>query len=158
MERDQRLRCRPFLLGIVVLATAAAPLAAQGTEPSAAQQVEPVVTDAPTPVDCAAVEAERTKTAEELHAVKEEIGDIAMGKSPRKRKGPSGGAVARGAAQTAAGILLPFPFGVLVGAGAAAAKQKKPPAPSDGPDVPALIEQQRQLEARLAELAAADCG
>ncbi|TFI57954.1 hypothetical protein E2493_12210 [Sphingomonas parva] len=110
------------------------------------------------PVDCAAVAAERAQIAAQLQVLRQEIADIALGKAPRRKVRVSGGDAARGAAGAAAGLLLPFPLGLLAGAGAAATKDRKPKADPPGPDVPAMIERQQALEARLAELSAAGCG
>ena len=132
-----------------LLALAAAPLAAQ---PSAA--ADPALPAAPA-VDCAALAAERAGLEPELASVRALLADLALGKSSRKKKGVSGGDVARGAAGAAAGILLPFPLGIAVNAGAAASRKKDRPEPAQ--DVPALIARQHRLEARLAEIAAARC-
>ena len=89
----------------------------------------------------------------ERAAINRAIGDIALGRNRKKRK-PSGGEVAAGAAGAAASVLLPFGIGALLGAGAGAAAKaarKKKPAPPP-PDVPAMIERLRAVDARLAEL------
>ncbi|QAY77777.1 hypothetical protein [Sphingosinicella sp. BN140058] len=112
------------------------------------------------PADCTAVAAERVALRAEHEAVQQDIADIATGHyRKRKQKKASGEEVARGAAGTAAGLLLPFPFGLAVGAaGAAAARSKKEAAPAEpGPDVEAMIARQQALEARLAELQASNC-
>ena len=101
---------------------------------------------------------EREALRAELAAVRGEIADIALGRSPRKRKKISTGKAARGAAGAAAGILLPFPFSLAIGAAGAAAGGSKARPAEPAPDVPALIERQRLVEARLAELAGQDCG
>jgi hypothetical protein len=98
--------------------------------------------------------AERSALQAERTGLNRTIGDIALGKSRRKRK-VSGGEVAAGVAGTAASVLLPFGIGALVGAGAGAAakatRRKRPEPP--GPDVPAMIERLRAIDSRLAALA-----
>jgi hypothetical protein len=102
-------------------------------------------------------QAERESLRAERAEVNRAIGDIALGKNRRKRK-PSGGEVAAGVAGAAASVLLPFGVGALLGAGAGAAakasRRKKPAPPT--PDVPAMIERLRIIDARLAALGA--CG
>ncbi len=102
------------------------------------------------PSPCA---AERSALQAERSELNRTLGDIALGKSRRKRK-PSGGEVAAGVAGTAASVLLPFGVGALLSAGAGAAARsgrKRKPAPPP-PDVPAMIERLRAVDARLAEL------
>lgn len=102
---------------------------------------------------CAGAGAERAALQAERAALNRAIGDIALGKS-RKRRKLSGGEVAAGVAGTAASVLLPFGVGALLSAGAGAAARsgrKKKPAPPP-PDVPAMIERLRAIDARLAGL------
>lgn len=97
--------------------------------------------------------AERPALQAERAELNRTIGDIALGKSRKKRK-VSGGEVAAGVAGTAASVLLPFGIGALLGAGAGAAarsgRKKKPPPPP--PDVPAMIDRLRAIDARLKAL------
>ena len=102
---------------------------------------------------CDGAGAERRALQAERTALNRTIGDIALGKSRKKRK-VSGGEVAAGVAGTAASVLLPFGVGALLSAGAGAAARsgrKKKPAPPP-PDVPAMIDRLRAIDARLAEL------
>lgn len=104
-------------------------------------------------VPCAGASAERAALQAERASLDAAIGDIALGKSRRKRK-VGGGEVAAGVAGTAASVLLPFGVGALLGAGAGAAaraSRKKRAAPPP-PDVPAMIERLRAIDARLAGL------
>lgn len=108
---------------------------------------------APAPPPCAAAVAERAELQAERVELNRAIGDVALGKSRKKRK-VSGGEVAAGVAGTAASVLLPFGIGALLSAGAGAAARsarKKVPAPPP-PDVPAMIERLRAIDARLADL------
>jgi hypothetical protein len=117
---------------------------------AAALLAEPPVA-APSP--CPGAAAERTALQAERATLNRTIGDIALGKSRRKRK-VSGGEVAAGVAGTAASVLLPFGIGALLSAGAGAAakaSRKKRPAPAP-PDVPAMIERLRSIDARLKAL------
>jgi hypothetical protein len=102
----------------------------------------------------ASCQAERTALQAERAELNRAIGDIALGKSRKKRK-VSGGEVAAGVAGTAASVLLPFGIGALLSAGAGAAakasRKKKRPAPPP-PDVPAMIERLRVIDARLGAL------
>lgn len=107
---------------------------------------------APVP-GCDGAAAERASLQAERTALNGAIGDIALGKSRKKRK-VSGGEVAAGVAGTAASVLLPFGVGALLSAGAGAAARsgrRKRPAPPP-PDVPAMIDRLRAIDARLAEL------
>jgi hypothetical protein len=85
------------------------------------------------------------------------IADIAMGKARKKPK-KRGATAARAAAGTAASILLPFPLGVAVNAGAEAAARSgrkakvKPPAP----DLHAMLARGEEIDTRLRNLAT--CG
>lgn len=111
------------------------------------------------PVDCAAVAVERDALRAEHAAVRQDIADIATGHyRKRKKNKASGGEVVRGAAGTAAGLLLPFPFGLAVGAAGAAARGRKKAVPAEpDPDVDAMIARQQALDARIAELRASNC-
>jgi len=133
------------------LVAAAALLAA----PASAQEAAPVAAPAAAAPGCA---AERTRLEAEHVAVKGAIADIALGRDRhRQRPRVSAGDVGRAAAGTAAAILLPFGIGALASAGIGASgrqgkgKARTPPPPA--PDVPALIERQQAIEARLAALA-----
>jgi hypothetical protein len=120
----------------------------------------PVAAQESTAPDCTAIAAERSQLRVEHASVKRDIADIATGRyGKRKRKPVSSGAVAKGAAGTAASLLLPFPLGIAVGAaGAAATKKKKDAAPADpGPDVDAMIARQQAIEARLSEISVHAC-
>lgn len=112
----------------------------------------------PVPAAAPSCEAERTQLQAERTGLKAAIGDIALGKSRRKKRKPGAGEVAAGVAGTAASVLLPFGIGALLSAGAGAAAKagrRKRPAPPP-PDVPAMIERLRAIDARLAGLGA--CG
>jgi hypothetical protein len=144
---------RPCLSGLVASAVLAAACAPAGAAP-------PVPAAAPAPVaDCA---AERAALQAEHAAVRMAIADVALGRSRPRRKAGAGD-VGRAAAGAAASLLLPFGIGLAVNAaGAAASKagkkgKKKPPPPPEA-DVPALIERQHAIEARLAAIAGAGCG
>ena len=102
------------------------------------------------PSDCAEVASLR----EEHAAIDGAIGDIAMGKKPKRRIGAAD--AGRVAAGTAIGLLLPFPLGAAVSAGTSQlGKSKKAREP--GPDVPAMIERQNAIEARLQALDGGAC-
>jgi hypothetical protein len=135
----------------ILSGAAAAALLLSG--PAAA--AEPVDLLAPEPPACEAAAAERAALAAERAAIDETIGDIALGRSPRKRRGPSGAAVAREVAGAAASALLPLGAGLLVRAGVAAAGRKRGKAKpaARGPDVPAMIARRHAIDARLFELA-----
>jgi hypothetical protein len=130
------------------LAAAAALLAV----PASAQEAAPA--SAPPAPTCS---EERTALEAERAQLRSTIAAIATGRGAKKqRRKVSGGDVAKGVAGTAATVLLPFPFGLAVNAGASAAGKKggKSAPPADpGPDVYALIARQQAAEARLAELA-----
>ncbi|HEX2762693.1 MAG TPA: hypothetical protein VHM92_02445 [Allosphingosinicella sp.] len=80
--------------------------------------------------------------------------DIAMGRSAKRKKKDGGAAAARAVAGTAASILLPFPLGVAVNAGAtAAAKSGKKSRPAPRPDVQAMLARSGDVDARLRILA-----
>lgn len=120
---------------------------------AAALVAAPPTAPAPGPAAAPSCREERAALQAERAALNRTIGDIALGKSRRKRK-LSGGEVAAGVAGTAASVLLPFGIGALLGAGAGAAakaSRKKKPAPPP-PDVPAMIERLRAVDAQLAAL------
>jgi hypothetical protein len=102
---------------------------------------------------CAGAAAGRAALEAERAAINEAIGDIALGRHRKKRK-VSGGEVAAGVAGAAASVLLPFGIGALLsaGAGAAARSGRKKKAPPPEPDVPAMIDRLRAIDARLASL------
>lgn len=109
-------------------------------------------------VDCAAAAGERAALAAEQAALQAAIGDIALGRHPKRKKKGRGGEVARGVAGAAASILLPFPLGLAVGAAGAATRGKSKARPEPAaPDAAALIARQQAVEGRLAEIAQA-CG
>lgn len=122
----------------------------------------PVATPAPeapaAAPDCAAVAAERGELEALRTQVKRRISDLAMGR-PTKRRKVGAGDVGRAAAGTAASVLLPFGVGFLLNAATGVAtrsgRKKGPPEPQA--DVPALIDRQHAIEARLSELAASPC-
>lgn len=125
--------------------------------PAAASSQPPTPAPPPAAPTCSGAEAERTALQAERTALNGAIGDIALGKS-RKRRKVGGGEVAAGVAGTAASVLLPFGIGALLSAGAGAAARsgrKRKPAPPP-PDVPAMIDRLRAIDARLAALAG--CG
>lgn len=134
-----------WIAAVLALTTVASPAPAQ--DPAAGEAL----------VDCPSLAAERAEAQAEHRTVKRVIADIALGRRPSKSKRLSGAAAARGAATAAAGVLLPFPFGLAVGAASTAGRKKAEPAPESGPDVTALIERQHRLEARLSEIAVTPC-
>lgn len=105
------------------------------------------------PSPCQGAAAERAALLAERAELNGRIGDIAFGRSRKKRK-VSGGEVAAGVAGTAASVLLPFGIGALLSAGAgAAARSGRKPKPAPPPaDVPAMVERLRWIDARLAGL------
>lgn len=114
----------------------------------------PAGAPAPVPAAAPSCEAERAALAAERTGLKAALGDIALGKSRRKKRKPGAGEVAAGVAGTAASVLLPFGIGALLSAGAGAAARsgrKKRPAPPP-PDVPAMIERIRIIDSRLGAL------
>ena len=128
--------------------------------PTMSIAIPPAVPPAP---DCAAIAAERTALEAEGRAVRLAISDIALGRNRPKRKA-SAGEVGRAAAGTLASLLLPFGIGMAANAAGAAAsksgkKKKKGSAraPQPEPDVPALVDRQRAVEARLRELGKIPC-
>jgi hypothetical protein len=138
------------------LLLAAALLAAPADSAVPAGPPAPGPPAAPAPCDGAA--AQRPALEAERVELNRAIGDIALGKSRRRKRKVSGGDVAAGVAGAAASVLLPFGVGALLGAGAKAAARsgrKKRAAPPP-PDVPAMIDRLRTLDARLAALAG--CG
>ena len=144
------------LLAETVPAAAQAPVAAAfvaAPDPAATATSPPAL-------NCAAVAAERTEL-EALHVqVKRAISDLALGR-PQRRRHVGAGDVGRAAAGTAASLLLPFGIGIALnvatGAAAQAGKKKHKSAPEILPDVPALIDRQHAIEARLRALAASPC-
>jgi hypothetical protein len=109
-----------------------------------------------TPAQCEEAATLRTEHA----LLRRTIADIALGRG-NKRKGISAAGAGQAVAGIAATLLLPFGIGALASAGASAAikdskkRKAKPEAP--GPDVPALIARQQEIEDRLGELPAAGC-
>ena len=110
---------------------------------------------APAP-DCAAVAAERTELQGLQAQVKRSISDLAFNR-PTKRRKVGAADVGRAAAGTAASVLLPFGVGFLLSAATGAATRKRRGPPEPQADVPALIDRQLAIEARLRELAATPC-
>ena len=111
--------------------------------------------------DCAAIAAERAKLEAERITINGTISDIALGRRPKARKGPSAGDLGQAVAGTASSILLPFGIGAAVNLGVAAARKaarkKQAPAPAaEEQDVPAMIARENEIEARLAALSQ-DC-
>ena len=147
------MKARSILLGAAAAALSAPPTPA--AQP--ANLLAPATPALPAPAPCINAAAERTALQSERVQINRTIGDIALGKGGKRRK-VSGGQVAAGVAGTAASVLLPFGVGALLGVGAQAAakgsrkKSKKPPPPE--PDVPAMIDRLRAIDARLAELQA----
>ena len=121
------------------------------TPPADLPAPEPPAACMAAPGEQAALEAERTE-------IRRELADIALGKGPKKKRKVSGGDVGRTAAGVAAGVLLPFPLSVAVNARTKAicGGKKREAAPPPGPNgrAVALIDRQREVEARLAELTA----
>lgn len=140
---DGRVKPLPFLLAAALLAAPA--------------EAAPASLPAPGPAAAPSCQAERTALRGERAELNRTLGDIALGKTRRKRK-VSGGEVAVGVAGTAASVLLPFGVGALLSAGAGAAarsgRKKRPAAPP--PDVPAMIERIQAIDVRLKALEA--CG
>ena len=112
----------------------------------------------PLPESCAAAPGEQAALEAERAQIRRALVDMALGKAPKKKKKVSGGDVGRAAAGVAAGVLLPFPLGAAVNAGTQAigGGKKREAAPPPGPNgaAVALIDRQREVEARLAELTA----
>jgi len=138
------------LIAILIAALVAPAGAAEPAEPPAAGAEAAPAAVPP----CEGAAAERSALGAERAAIRRTIGDIALGRHRRRKA--SGGEVAAGVAGAAASVLLPFGVGALLGAGASAAakgSRKKKPAPP-APDVPAMIERLRAVDARLAELGA----
>ena len=109
------------------------------------------------PEPCAAAPGEQAALEAERTEIRRELADIALGKGPKKQRRVSGGDVGRAAAGVAAGVLLPFPLGAAVNAGTRAIgggkkAESTPPGPNGA--AVALMDRQREVEARLAELTA----
>jgi hypothetical protein len=111
-----------------------------------------------TPAEPESCTTERTRLMGEYQVVRTTIADVATGqwrRQHRAKKKVSGGDAGRSAAGAAASVLLPFPLGLAVGAvGAATKKKGQAAAEPDGPDVPALIARQEEIETRLREMPA----
>lgn len=114
----------------------------------------------PAPLAC----SDRPRLEAERLALKTEITNIAMSGSDRRDKRRVAGA-GKMAAGTTAGLLLPFGIGLALKGTMmlaehadkqAKAKRPKPPLPP-GPDVPALIERQHEVELQLAGLVEKGC-
>ncbi|MFL6846125.1 MAG: hypothetical protein ACJ8ER_14730 [Allosphingosinicella sp.] len=134
-----------------LLALAAALASVPAPQPPPAP---PAAVPAETPLLCEGAASQRSALEAERLALRRQIGDIALGR-PAKRRKPSGGEVAGAVAGTAASVLLPFGIGALLSAGArAAARSGKKREAQPGPNVEAMIERQRWLDARLAQLQA----
>jgi hypothetical protein len=134
---------------ILALAAAATLVGAPEAQPGAAP---PAAAPADTPLLCEGAASQRSALEAERLALRRQIGDIALGR-PAKRRKPSGGEVAGAVAGTAASVLLPFGIGALLSAGAgAAARSGRKREAQPGPNVEAMIERQRWLDARLAQL------
>jgi hypothetical protein len=120
-----------------------------------AAAAEPANLLAPAPAapgPCAGAAAERAALQAERAQLDAAIGDVAIGRRPKRKA--SGGEVAAGVAGAAASVLLPFGVGALAGAGARAAARsgrKRKPAPA-GPDGAAMVARVQAIDARLAEL------
>lgn len=146
-----RIRARSATLRTAMIAAALGPLS-----PPALAQDEPL-----SATECTALADERAKLQAEKAAIDRTISDIALGRTAKPRRSVGAGDVGQAVAGTAVSALLPFGLGALVNAGVAAARRSaarnKPPAPADGPDVPALIEREREIERRLAEMGQARC-
>ena len=109
------------------------------------------------PEPCAAAPGEQAALEAARTEIRRELADIALGKGPKKQRRVSGGDVGRAAAGVAAGVLLPFPLGVAVNAGTRAiggGKKAEPTPPGPNGAAVALMDRQREVEARLAELTA----
>jgi hypothetical protein len=105
------------------------------------------------------VAAERTELQALQVQTRRAISDVAFNRPQRRRK-VGAGDVGRAAAGTAASVLLPFGIGIALTAVAGAAtrgKKKNRAAAEPQADVPALIDRQHAIEARLKELAALPC-
>jgi len=147
---------RIFCSSIIVLSLMGGGVAAGAQLPGApAPAAVPDSTAAPAP-DCVAVAAERTELQALRTQVKRTISDLAMGR-PTKRRKVGAGDVGRAAAGTAASLLLPFGVGFLLNAATGVATRKRGGPPEPLADVPALIDRQHAIEARLRELDAMPC-
>jgi hypothetical protein len=109
--------------------------------------------------DCAALAAERARLKAEHDAGAAAIAEIALGKSEAesRKQQSSAGQFGRMAAGTAAGLLLPFPLGTLLGLGSSAARRAARAKEQGQPDVAAMIRRQSEIEARLAAIDAEGC-
>ena len=109
------------------------------------------------PSACEAFAAERAQLQAERAAIRETIGDMALGRSSKPKKGVSAGAVGQAVLGTAASVLLPFGVGAAVNLGVAAARQgakkgaEAAPA-AQGPDASELIAREQAIDERLAQL------
>lgn len=135
--------------------------AALAATPAAVQQPTSVLgPEATAAAACVGAAEEKAALTAEKAGLERTIGDIAMGKGPKKKRKVSGGDVARGVAGTAASILLPFPLGAALNAGAGAVAKgggKKAAAPVEaGPDVSGMIDRLSGIDARLKRLST--CG
>lgn len=154
----QLTRLRILCSSLAILSLMAESAAAGAQLPGASAPATAAGADSVSPAapDCAAVAAERTEF-QGLHTqVKRTISDLAMGR-PTKRRKVGAGDVGRAAAGTAASVLLPFGVGFLLSAATGAATRKRRGPAEPQADVPALIDRQHAIEARLRELAAAPC-
>ena len=115
------------------------------------------------PAALPACATERQALTAERSALRTAVSDIATGrwhKQNKKKRKMSGGDAAKAAGSAAASVLLPFPLGLAVSAASSAGSKKGAAAEGElapgvaRPDVPALIERQQAVEARLAELGA----
>lgn len=106
---------------------------------------------------CETATEETLRLTREKAEIDRTIGDIAMGRTRKKPKN-GGAAAARAVAGTAASVLLPFPLGAAInaGAGAVAKSGRKAKPHPNGPDVPALLARGDAIDTRLRNLAT--CG
>ena len=153
----QLTRLRKFSCGIAAASMLAQTVPAGAQMPAAPAPVAAPAPEAAAPApDCAAVAAERTELQGLQAQVRRSISDLAFNR-PSKRRKVGAADVGRAAAGTAASVLLPFGVGFLLSAATGAATRKRRGPPEPQADVPALIDRQLAIEARLRELAATPC-
>lgn len=148
------------LVAVALLIAPASPASAQMQVSAPIEQPVAPATQPVPATDCAAVAAERAELQAQHAQIKRAIVDLAFG-GPKRRPHVGAGDVGRAAAGTAASLLLPFGIGLALnaatGAAAKAGRKKGKKAAEPEPDVPALIDRQQAIEARLRELDAMPC-
>ena len=111
--------------------------------------------------ECGTLVAERSRLQSEKAVIGETISVAALGARAKSAKPPKAGDVGQMVGGAAASALLPFGVGALLNAGVTLARRsarKSAAAKVTGPDIPALLAREIEIDERLAAIQTSSCG